>query len=67
MNKEIFEGQWNELKGSIKEKWGKMTDDDLTSVEGKWDKMLGALEKSYGYKKDEAEKELSNWKYFNKK
>ncbi|KIC74635.1 UPF0337 protein YjbJ [Neochlamydia sp. EPS4] len=62
MNKEFFEGSWHELKGKIKEKWGKLTDDDLLRIDGSWERMLGSLEKNYGYKKDQAEKELSKWK-----
>lgn len=61
MNRDIFSGQWNEVKGKIKEKWGKLTDDDLTQIEGKRDRFLGVLQKRYGYAKDQAEKELKAW------
>lgn len=61
MNKDIFSGHWNEVKGKMKEKWGKLTDDDLTQIEGKRDKFLGILQKRYGYAKDQAEKELKAW------
>ncbi|MBN9378267.1 MAG: hypothetical protein BGO14_06335 [Chlamydiales bacterium 38-26] len=67
MNKEIFEGHWHELKGKIKEKWGKLTDDDMKKIDGKWENFLGSLEKSYGYKKDQVEKEINSWKYEAKK
>lgn len=63
MNKEIFEGKWHELKGKIKEKWGKLTDDEITRIGGDWEQMLGSLEKKYGYKKEQAEKELNSWKH----
>lgn len=63
MNKEIFEGKWHELKGKVKEKWGKLTDDEITRIDGDWEQMVGSLEKRYGYKRDQAEKELKNWKY----
>jgi uncharacterized protein YjbJ (UPF0337 family) len=61
MNKDIFEGQWKTLKGQVKEKWGKLTDDDLTRIEGKRDQLLGFLQKRYGYNQDRAEEELSSW------
>ena len=61
MNKEIFEGKWHELKGKVKEKWGKLTDDEITRIGGDWEQMVGHLEKKYGYKKDQAENELKNW------
>lgn len=61
MNKDIFEGNWNKLKGHIKEQWGDLTDDDLSRINGKRDQLLGSLQKRYGYNKEQAEKELSEW------
>lgn len=61
MNKEQFLGQWKTLKGQVKEKWGKLTDDDLTQIEGKRDQLLGFLQKKYGYSKEKAEAELTRW------
>lgn len=61
MNKDIFEGQWKNIKGQVKEKWGKLTDDDLTSIEGKRDQLLGCIQKRYGYTQERAEEELKSW------
>lgn len=61
MNKDIFKGNWNELQGKIKEKWGRLTDDDLTAINGRREQLLGRLQKTYGYAKDRAEKELAEW------
>ncbi len=61
MNNDILKGNWNVLKGKVKEKWGKITDDDLTAIQGKRDQLLGILQKKYGYAKDQAEKELNTW------
>lgn len=61
MNKDILSGQWNLLKGKIKEKWGKLTDDDITEINGKRDQFLGKLQKKYGLAKDKAEEELDEW------
>ena len=58
MNREQLEGNWKQLKGAIKEKWGKLTDDDLTIAEGKADKLRGRLQERYGLTKEAAEKEL---------
>jgi uncharacterized protein YjbJ (UPF0337 family) len=63
MNKEQFEGQWNELKGKIKEKWGKLTDDERSQIDGKYDQLLGHIQKKYGYQKERAEEEIRNWKH----
>lgn len=61
MNKEQFSGQWKTIKGQVKEKWGKLTDDDITQIEGKREQLLGFLQKRYGYEKERAEEELEKW------
>ena len=66
MNKDQTEGNWKQFKGKVKEKWGKLTDDDLTVVEGKRDQLVGKIQERYGYKKEEAEKELKAWEMDNK-
>lgn len=53
MNKEQFKGNWNQLKGEIKKKWGKFTDDELLQVEGDYDKFEGKAQELYGDKKEE--------------
>ena len=57
MNKDVFEGKWQEMKGKVKEQWGKLTDDDLDRAEGKAEQLIGLLQKRYGYARDKAEKE----------
>ncbi len=49
------------MKGKAKEKWGKLTDDDMTVIEGKRDQLVGKIQERYGYAKDQAEKEVSDW------
>lgn len=61
MNEDILKGKWHELKGGVKEKWGKLTDDDLTTVEGKSEKLMGLLQTKYGYTKDKAEEEYTSF------
>lgn len=61
MRKEIIEGKWNQMKGKVKEKWGKLTDDDLSIIDGKKDQLLGRLQERYGYHRERAEKELSKF------
>lgn len=56
--KDILEGNWNQMKGKVKEKWGKLTDDDLTQINGKKDVLIGRLQERYGYDKKRAEDEL---------
>src|SRR5659263_526041 len=61
MNEDILKGKWNEIKGGVKEKWGKLTEDDLTQVEGNQEKLLGLLQQKYGYAKDKAEQEYNDF------
>lgn len=61
MNKDILKGDWNLVKGKIKEKWGELTDDDITQINGKRDQLLGKLQKKYGITKQNAEEELDQW------
>lgn len=61
MNEDILQGKWNELKGSIREKWGKLTDDDMTRINGDRIKLAGTIQKNYGIARDEAEKQLKEW------
>ena len=51
-------GNWKQITGKVKEKWGKLTDDDLTTIAGKRDQLAGKLQQRYGYAKEQAEREL---------
>lgn len=66
MNEDILKGKWKEFKGSVKEKWGNLTDDDVTEVEGKTEKLVGILQKKYGYSKDKAQEEYNKFMEDNK-
>ena len=66
MNGDIFKGKWKELKGSVKAKWGNLTDDDVTKVEGQSEKLVGILQEKYGYSKDEAQQEYNKFMDDNK-
>jgi uncharacterized protein YjbJ (UPF0337 family) len=59
MNKLTVEGNWNEIKGKLKQKYGELTDDDLTFAKGKEDEMYGRLQKKLGKSKDEIKKEIA--------
>ena len=55
------EGNWKQLKGKVKEKWGKLTDDDLTAINGHRDQLEGKIRERYGLSKDQARKEIDDW------
>jgi uncharacterized protein YjbJ (UPF0337 family) len=61
MNWDQIAGNWKQFTGKVKEKWGKLTDDDLTTIAGKRDQLAGLLQQRYGYAKDQAEKELDEF------
>ncbi|HEV7350171.1 CsbD family protein [Telluribacter sp.] len=60
MNKQTAEGNWNEMKGKIKQKYGQLTDDDLTYAEGKEDEMWGKVQQKVGKTKEEIQREFNN-------
>jgi uncharacterized protein YjbJ (UPF0337 family) len=61
MNWDQVEGQWKNIKGNIREKWAKLTDDDLEAVAGKKDQLVGKMQERYGLAKDKAEAELNTF------
>jgi uncharacterized protein YjbJ (UPF0337 family) len=61
MNEDLFKGKWNQLKGKVKAKWGKLTDDDLRQIEGNQEKLIGKIQERYGKEKEEAKKEFNQW------
>jgi uncharacterized protein YjbJ (UPF0337 family) len=60
MNDLIIEGNWNQVKGKLKQKYSDLTDDDLTYVDGKEDELLGRLQEKLGKSKDEIKDEINN-------
>src|SRR6185369_15730018 len=66
MNKDQAAGGWKEIKGKIKQQWGKLTDDDLTVLEGSADELSGRIQKRYGIAKEEAEKQVKMFRDTNR-
>jgi uncharacterized protein YjbJ (UPF0337 family) len=61
MNWDIIKGKWTQMTGQVKEKWGKLTDDDLKTIGGKKDQLVGKIQERYGYAKDQAEREVDDF------
>lgn len=61
MNWDRIAGNWKQAKGSVKEQWGKLTDDDLDKIAGKRDQLVGKIQNTYGIAKDEADKQITEW------
>jgi len=58
MNKDIFEGKWKQMRGQVREWWGKLTDDELEQAGGKADQLIALLQQKYGYSREQAEQEF---------
>lgn len=61
MNWDQVEAGWKQLKGDIRAKWGKLTDDDVEVIGGKKDSLIGKLQERYGYMKEDAERAVDEW------
>jgi uncharacterized protein YjbJ (UPF0337 family) len=61
MNSDQLEGKWKQYSGKVKEKWGKLTDDDLTVIHGKRDQLIGKIQERYGIAKQEAERQVDEF------
>jgi len=61
MNPDIIQGKWTQIKGSLKSKWGKLTDDDLDRLDGNRQYLTGKLQERYGWQKEQAEREISDF------
>jgi uncharacterized protein YjbJ (UPF0337 family) len=61
MNWDEIAGKWKQSSGRLKEKWGKLTDDDLTVIDGKREQLVGKIQERYGIAKDAAEKQVDDF------
>jgi uncharacterized protein YjbJ (UPF0337 family) len=67
MNWDTVEGNWKQMTGKMREKWGKLTDDDWKAIGGKKDQFLGKLQERYGYSRDQAESDYNEWEKANQR
>ncbi|MFP4217053.1 MAG: CsbD family protein [Phycisphaerae bacterium] len=61
MNSDRLKGQWLQLKGQAKQKWGKLTNDDLDRIDGENERLIGKIQERYGIARQEAEKQVEEW------
>jgi uncharacterized protein YjbJ (UPF0337 family) len=61
MNSDQLAGKWKQMRGSAKEQWGKLTDDDLKILDGNQDKLVGILQERYGIAKEVAQTRADEW------
>jgi uncharacterized protein YjbJ (UPF0337 family) len=61
MNSDQLKGKWKQMKGSVKERWGKLTDDDLEVIDGQNEQLVGKIQERYGIVREEAQKQVDEW------
>ena len=61
MNQDRIQGRWKQIKGKVKEQWGRLTDDDLDVIAGRRDQLLGRIQQRHGVAKDEANRQVRDW------
>lgn len=61
MNSDQLNGKWKQLKGEAKERWGKLTDDDLNVIDGQQDQLIGKIQEKYGIAREAAQKQVEEW------
>ncbi|MEZ4601200.1 MAG: CsbD family protein [Syntrophotaleaceae bacterium] len=62
MNSDEMKGQWKQIKGEIRKQWGKLTDDEVDMISGERDKLVGKLQEKYGYSKEEAQRQVDDFR-----
>ena len=61
MNWDIVEGNWKQVKGTVREQWGKLTDSDLEQIGGKKDQLVGRIQERYGMTREAAQQQADQW------
>jgi uncharacterized protein YjbJ (UPF0337 family) len=61
MNSDQLKGKWKQLKGSVKERWGKLTDDDVDVINGQSERLVGKIQERYGIAREAAQKQVDDW------
>jgi len=61
INQDILEGKWKQIRGKVKQQWGKLTDDELDQISGRADELAGLLQERYGYSVAKAQQEVDEF------
>jgi uncharacterized protein YjbJ (UPF0337 family) len=61
LNRDTMAGQWKQIRGDVKSKWGQLTDDDLTRIEGDYEKLAGSIQTRYGHTREQVEREINDF------
>ncbi len=61
MSNNISKGRWKQIRGKVKERWGKLTHDEITVINGEIDQLVGKIQEKYGLEKERVEKDVREW------
>jgi uncharacterized protein YjbJ (UPF0337 family) len=61
MNEDTLRGKWTQLRGKVREQWGKLTNDDLDQIQGRSEQLIGRVQERYGVARDEAERQVTDF------
>lgn len=61
MNEDTLKGQWTQLKGKVREQWGRLTDDDLAEIHGRGEQLVGRIQERYGIAREDAQRQFDSW------
>ena len=61
MNEDILKGQWKQLRGRVRQQWGKLTDDDVAQIKGDAEVLRGKIQEHYGRTREQAEQDVEQW------
>lgn len=61
MNEDTLKGQWTQLRGKVREQWGKLTNDDLDQIHGQSEQLIGKIQERYGVARDDAKRQVDDW------
>ncbi len=60
-NRDILMGKWKQIRGRVREQWGKLTDNQVDQINGNYDRLVGTLQENYGYTREKAMEEADRW------
>ena len=61
MNEDTLKGQWTQIRGRVREQWGKLTNDDLDQIQGRAEQLIGRVQERYGVQRDEAKRQVDDF------
>ncbi len=61
LNRDILMGKWKQMRGKVRQQWGKLTDEQINQIGGDYERLVGVLQENYGYARENAMQEADMW------